>query len=119
MILVHFHLNDNRQRIFSHKSTYSLNFVLIDRAILTIELSLFYTFAAPGSLAQFITIGEARFFVSNGYRYYKNNGHNGSVYWLCQGYQRYGCSARAITKNDKIKSTKGSHNHPAPFDLFQ
>lgn len=77
-----------------------------------------FIFSALGSRAQYVTIGEARFLVSNGYRYYKNNTYHGSLYWLCQGYQRFGCSARATTKNDIIKSTKGIHNHPAPFKSY-
>lgn len=93
-----------------------MNSRLFDRVIVMKYLICF--FAVPGSLAQFVVAGEARFLVSNGFKYHKNNGHNGSEYWLCHGYHRFGCTARATTKHDKIKSMKGVHNHPAPFESF-
>ena len=76
-------------------------------------------FPVPDCNAHFVTIGDARFLMFNGYRYYKNNGYNDSVYWLCQGYQRFGCAARATTKNNRLKSTKGTHNHPVTFQSYQ
>lgn len=92
-----------------------LNFCVIDRVIVKY---LFNFSAVPGSLAQFITCGSARFLVSDGFKFHKNNGYNGREYWLCQGHHRFGCSVRVTTKNDIIKSIKGEHNHPSPFESF-
>lgn len=92
------------------KFSFKLN-ILIDWIDCMNFLWIILFISAYESFAQYVTIGEARFLVHNGYRYYKNSRNNGNVYWLCQGYQRYGCSARAITKNYGMKITKGTHKH--------
>lgn len=60
--------------------------------------------------------GDTRYLIHEGYRYYKNNSNKNNTYWLCQGYQRFGCLARAVVSNvdgkDIIKKVKGVHIHP-------
>lgn len=111
MILVHSFVN--KYFVLICRSTYIQKYFTFYTGV-SFFCFIFFRLIAffSGIPAEYIYISGAKFLVHDGYRYYKNTGYKGKIYWLCQGYQRFACAARVITKDDIIEITKGAHTHP-------